>query len=85
MELNNILFTEKEISDAPKRKENKMKVTDNETGEVIYTTEDKMRSVMGYVRMLADSLDLSDETVRYMLPRLLKGESIDITDLPKFN
>ncbi|MBC8428249.1 hypothetical protein H8D04_00055 [bacterium] len=44
MELNNILFTEKEISDAPKRKENKMKVTDNETGEVIYTTEDKMRS-----------------------------------------
>ena len=35
--------------------------------------------------MLADSLDISDETVRYMLPRLLKGESIDITDLPKFN
>lgn len=61
-----------------------MKVTDNVTGEVIYTTEDKMRSVMGYVRMLADSLDLSDETVRYMLPRLLKGESISVTDLPEF-
>ena len=83
MRINNILFTEKEIANAPKRKENKMKVTDKETGEVIYTTEDKMRSVMGYVRMLADGFELSDETVKALIPRMLKGESVDLREVMK--
>ena len=53
------------------------------TGEVINTTEDKMRSVMSYVKMLADGFELSDETVKSIIPRMLKGESVDLREVMK--
>ena len=53
------------------------------TGEVINTTEDKMRSVMSYVKMLADGFELSDETVKALIPRMLKGESVDLREVMK--
>ena len=61
----------------------KMKITNEITGEVINTTEDKMRSVMGYVEMLTDSLELSDETVKALIPRMLKGESVNLEEVMK--
>ena len=50
-----------------------MKITNENTGEVINTTEDKMRSVMSYVKMLADGFELSDETVKGSYPPDVKG------------
>ena len=61
----------------------KIKITDENTGEVINTTEDKMRSVMSYVKMLADGFELSDETVKALIPRMLKGESVDLREVMK--
>jgi len=60
-----------------------MKITNENTGEVINTTEDKMRSVMSYVKMLADGFELSDETVKALIPRMLKGESVDLREVMK--
>ena len=59
------------------------KITNENTGEVINTTEDKMRSVMSYVKMLADGFELSDETVKALIPRMLKGESVDLREVMK--
>ena len=53
------------------------------TGEVINTTEYKMRGVMSYVKMLADGFELSDETVKALIPRMLKGESVDLREVMK--
>ena len=61
----------------------KIKITDENTGEVINTTEYKMRGVMSYVKMLADGFELSDETVKALVPRMLKGESIDLREVQK--
>ena len=61
----------------------KIKITDENTGEVINTTESKMRGVMSYVKMLADGFELSDETVKALIPRMLKGESVDLREVMK--
>ena len=61
----------------------KIKITDENTGEVINTTESKMRGVMSYVKMLADGFELSDETVKSIIPRMLKGESVDLREVMK--
>jgi hypothetical protein len=61
----------------------KIKITDENTGEVINTTEYKMRGVMSYVKMLADGFELSDETVKSIIPRMLKGESVDLREVMK--
>ena len=61
----------------------KIKITDENTGEVINTTEYKMRGVMSYVKMLADGFELSDETVKALIPRMLKGESVDLREVMK--
>ena len=61
----------------------KMKITNENTGEVINTTEDKMRRVFSYVKMLADGFELSDETVKALIPRMLKGESVDLREVMK--
>ena len=53
------------------------------TGEVINTTEYKMMKVMSYLKMLADGLELSDETVKALIPRMLKGESVDLREVMK--
>jgi len=53
------------------------------SGEVIDTTENKMREVMSYVKMLQDGFELSDETVKALVPRMLKGESIDLREVQK--
>ena len=53
------------------------------TGEVINTTEYKMMKVMSYVKMLADGFELSDETVKSIIPRMLKGESVDLREVMK--
>ena len=61
----------------------KIKITDENTGEVINTTEYKMRGVMSYVKMLADGFELSDETVKSLIPRMLKGESVNLSEVLK--
>lgn len=61
----------------------KIKITNENTGEVINTTEYKMRGVMSYVKMLADGFELSDETVKSIIPRMLKGESVDLREVMK--
>lgn len=61
----------------------KIKITNENTGEVINTTEYKMRGVMSYVKMLADGFELSDETVKALIPRMLKGESVDLREVMK--
>jgi hypothetical protein len=58
-----------------------MKITNEITGEVITTTEDKMRGVMSYVKMLAEALELSEKTINSFITRLLKGESIEVSEL----
>jgi hypothetical protein len=42
-----------------------------------------MRGVMSYVKMLADGFELSDETVKALIPRMLKGESVDLREVMK--
>ncbi len=61
----------------------KMKITNENTGEVINTTEYKMMKVMSYLKMLADGLELSDETVKSLIPRMLKGESVNLSEVMK--
>lgn len=61
----------------------KIALTDQNTGEVINTTKSKMMGVMEYVNMLADSLELSDETVKFIIPRFLKGEAVDLEEIVK--
>ena len=63
----------------------KMKITDENTGEVINTTEYKMMKVMSYLKMLSEALNLSDETVKSLIPRMLKGESVSLSELGEIN
>ena len=39
--------------------------------------------VMSYLKMLADGLELSDETVKSLIPRMLKGESVNLSEVMK--
>jgi|TARA_B110001454_G_scaffold217109_1_gene241696 predicted transcriptional regulator len=59
----------------------KIKITNSFTGEVVTTTEDKIRGVMSYVTMLSDALELSEKTIHSLITRLLKGETVEVSEI----
>ena len=59
----------------------KIKITNSFTGEVVTTTEDKIRGVMSYVTMLSDALELSEKTIHSLITSLLKGETVEVSEI----
>ena len=56
-------------------------LTDEQTGELISTTLNQMRDVQIKVKMMQECIDLSQSDVKDMILTLLKGESVNLTEL----
>ena len=60
-----------------------MIITDEQTGELITTTIEQMRDVQIKVKMMQECMDLSESVIKDMILTLLKGESVNLTELVK--
>ena len=60
-----------------------MIITDEQTGELINTTIEQMRDVQIKVKMMQECMDLSESVIKDMNLTLLKGESVNLTELVK--
>ena len=58
-----------------------MNITDEQTGELISTTLEQMRDVQIKVKMMQECMDLSESATKDMILTLLKGESVNLTEL----
>jgi hypothetical protein len=56
-------------------------LTDEHTGEKFTTTLEQMNDVQTKAMMMRECMELSDDETRDMILTLLKGESVNLTEL----
>jgi hypothetical protein len=60
---------------------NTLILTDEHTGEKFTTTLEQMNDVHAKAMMMRECMELSDDETRDMILTLLKGESVNLTEL----